>query len=60
MAGLSLWGSKFHPDPDRQDEIPLQLRIVNRGSKSIVVPTSDSYTMILKGPDGKESPLAKF
>ena len=53
------WGSKFNADPDRQDEIPLQLRIVNRGSKSIVVPTFDSFTAMLKGPDGKELPLGK-
>jgi hypothetical protein len=52
-------GSKFNADPDRQDEIPLQLRIVNRGSKSIVVPTFDSFTAMLKGPDGKEVPLGK-
>jgi hypothetical protein len=53
------WGSKFNADPDRQDEVPLQLRIVNRGSKSIVVPTFDSFTPILKGPDGKEMALGK-
>jgi hypothetical protein len=52
-------GSKFNADPDRQDEIPLQLRIVNRGSKSIVVPTFDSFTPLLKGPDGKEMVLGK-
>jgi hypothetical protein len=53
------WGSKFNPAPDGQDEIPLQLRIVNRGSKSIVVPTFDSFTPMLKGPDGQETPLGK-
>ncbi len=52
-------GSKFNANPDRQDEIPLQLRIVNRGSKSIVVPIFDSFTAILKGPDGEETRLGK-
>lgn len=53
------WGSKSNANPDRQDEIPLHLRIVNRGSKSIVVPTFDSFTAMLKGPDGKEFHLGK-
>lgn len=51
------WGSKFNATPDGQDEIPLQLRIVNRGDKSIIVPTFDRFQAMLKGSDGKEIPL---
>ncbi len=52
-------GSKFTPDPDRRDEVTLQLRIVNRGEKLIVVPTFDCFTAMLKGPDGKAMALGK-
>lgn len=50
-------GSKFTPLRDRNDEVILQLRIVNRGDKPIVVPTFDCFTAMLKFPDGKETAL---
>ena len=53
------FGSKFETDPNHNDEVTLQLRIVNRGVKQIVVPTFDSFTAMLQSPEGNETVLGK-
>lgn len=40
------------------DEITVQLRIKNKGTKPLVFATFDSFSMVLTGPDGKDIPMA--
>ena len=51
-------GTKWEPNPVRRDEVTVQLRVVNRGEVSVLFPTFDRFTAMLKGPDGKSTALA--